>query len=175
MATETRETMNSSQATSLPLIVKVQVALAVLATLVTIGLVLYIPSLVQKKAQLDTEIQRLIAQREVLQGQMTDMQKQSAELEKRITNEEKLASDLASALYVTNPAQVRKTLEESVSSNPQAAALPRIFIHIRADSQRSAAEKIAATLRQNGYHVPGIQILVKTGPATHQVLRRKNF
>ena len=161
--------MNSSQTTSLPVIVKIQVALAVLATLVTIGLVLYIPSLVQKKAQLDTEIQQLTAQKTKLQDEMTELQKQTAELEKQKADAERIGSALASAYYATNPAQVQKTLEESVSSNPRAAALPRIFIHIRADSQRSAAEKIAGTLRQNGYHVPGIQILVKMGPDETQV------
>ncbi len=154
--------MNSSQTTSLPFIVKVQVALAVLATLVTIGLVLYIPSLVQKKAQLDTEIQQLTAQKIQLQNQTAELEKQKAEAEK-------LGSAVASAFYASNPKQAQKTLEESLNSNPEAVVRPRIFIHIRSASQRAAARPVANTFRQNGYIVPGIQILVETGPDETQV------
>ncbi len=41
--------MNSSEKVSLPLIVKIQVVLAVVATVVTIALAAYIPTLVQRK------------------------------------------------------------------------------------------------------------------------------
>lgn len=154
--------MSSSQTTSLPLVVKIQVALAVLATIVTISLVLYIPTLVQKKAQLDSQIKDLKIEEAKLQERVT-------ELDKRKTEAERLGSAVASAYYELNPKQAQKTLEATLNSNPEAAALPRIFIHIRAESQHTAARQVAGILRQKGYSVPGIQILVKLGPDETQV------
>lgn len=161
--------MNTPQKTALPFVVKVQVALAMLATIVTIGLLLYIPGLVKKKTTLGSDIQDLTAQKATIQDKLMDLQKQTDEIKKQKADAERLGSALASAYYATNPAQVQKTLNESVSSNAETAALPRVFIHIRSESQRSAAQKVTSTLRQQGYQVPGIQILVKTGPDKTQV------
>ncbi|HEV1993274.1 MAG TPA: hypothetical protein VGR03_02985 [Candidatus Acidoferrum sp.] len=149
--------MNSSEKTSLPFMVKIQVFLAVLATLVTIALASYIPTLVQRKSLLDSEIERLNTQRAQLQNQIADLQKQKAEADK-------LGSAVASALYASNPKQAQKTIEDSLNSNPEASVHPRIFIHIRSASQRPAARLVADDFRQNGYVVPGIQILVEAGP-----------
>lgn len=137
--------------------VKIQVFLAVLATLVTIALASYIPTLVQRKSLLDSEIERLNTQRAQLQNQIADLQKQKAEADK-------LGSAVASALYASNPKQAQKTIEDSLNSNPEASVHPRIFIHIRSASQRPAARLVADDFRQNGYVVPGIQILVEAGP-----------
>ncbi len=144
--------MNPSQTTSVPLIVKIQVALAVLATVVTIALALYIPRLIQKKVQLESDISKL--------------NEQKADLEKRTEAAKSAYRSLANNL---DPEQAQKAIEQSLKSNPQAAAiLPRVFIHIRAASQGSGAKQVAGTLRQQGYIVPGIQ-MVNKGPDETQV------
>ncbi len=154
--------MNSAEKNSLPPIVKIQVLLAVLATLVTIALASYIPTLVQRKSQLDSEIAQLKTQKKQLEEQTTVLEKQKAEAEK-------LGSEVASAYYASNPKQAQKTLEASLNSVPDAGVHPRIFLHIRSAAQRPAARQVADTLRQQGYLVPGIQILVESGPDETQV------
>ena len=154
--------MNSSEKTSLPLIVKIQVVLAVVATVVTIALAAYIPTLVQKKTDLDASIGNLNTEKAQLQTQIADLQKQKADADK-------LGSAVASALYAANPKQAQKTIEDSLNSNPDAGIHPRIFVHIRSASQRPAARQVADVARQKGYIVPGIQILVESGPDETQV------
>jgi len=154
--------MNPPEKTSLPFLVKFQVVLAVLALLVTIALASYIPTLVKKKSDLDSELAQLNAQKSQLQNQIADLEKQKADAEK-------LGSAVASAFYAANPKQAQKTLEDSLNSSPDGGIRPRIFIHIRSASQRAAAKPVADTFRQNGYVVPGIQILVADGPDETQV------
>ncbi len=154
--------MNSTEKKSLPLIVKIQVVLAVVATVVTIALAAYIPTLVQRKSQLDSEIAQSRTQKKELEDQIASLEKQKAE-------SEKLANAVSSALYAANPKQLQKTIDESLNSNPESGVRPRIFVHIRSASQRPAAKQVADTLRQKGYIVPGIQILVETGPDETQV------
>lgn len=154
--------MNSSEKTSLPFLVKLQVVLAVVATVVTIALAAYIPTLVQKKSQLDSELDQLRTQKTQLQNQIADLEKQKADAEK-------LGSAVASAFFAANPKQAQKTIDDSVSSNPEAGVHPRIFIHIRDNSQRPAVRPVAEALRQQGFVVPGIQILVDSGPNQTQV------
>jgi len=139
--------MNSSEKTSLPLIVKIQVVLAVVATVVTIALAAYIPTLVQKKTDLDASIGNLNTEKAQLQTQIADLQKQKADADK-------LGSAVASALYAANPKQAQKTIEDSLNSNPDAGVHPRIFVHIRSASQRPAARQVADVARQKGYIVP---------------------
>jgi hypothetical protein len=76
---------------------------------------------------------------------------------------------VASAYYASNPKQAQKTLEESLNAAPDAVVHPRIFFHIRSAAQRPTARQVADTLRQQGYVVPGIQILVESGPDEAQV------
>jgi septal ring factor EnvC (AmiA/AmiB activator) len=160
---EKRENMNSAEKTHLPFMVKVQVFLAVLATVVTIALASYIPTLVRRKSTLDSEIEQSKTQKRQLEDQIADLEKQKADAEK-------LGSAVASALYASNPKQAQKTIEDSLNSNPEANVVhPRIFVHIRSAAQRPAARPVADTLRQQGYTVPGIQILVDSGPDETQV------
>ncbi|HKV60813.1 MAG TPA: LytR C-terminal domain-containing protein [Candidatus Acidoferrum sp.] len=154
--------MNSPEKVSLPLIVKIQVVLAVLATIVTIALAAYIPTLVQRKSQLDSEIVQSQVQKKELEDQIVSLEKQKAE-------SERLANAVSSALYAASPRQLQKTIDESLNSGPDSGVRPRIFVHIRAASQRPAAKQVADIFRQKGYTVPGIQILVETGPDETQV------
>ncbi len=154
--------MNSSEKVSLPPIIKFQVVLAVIATVVTIALAAYLPTLVQRKSQLDIEIEQSKTQKKQLEDQIANLEKQKAE-------SERLANAVSSALYAANPKQAQKTIDESLNSTPEASVHPRIFIHIRAAAQRSAARMVADDFRQKGFFVPGIQILVESGPDETQV------
>ncbi len=154
--------MNSSEKVSLPLIVKIQVVLAVVATTVTIALAAYIPTLVQRKSQLDNQIEQSRTQKKQLEDQIGVLEKQKAE-------SERLANAVSSALYAANPKQAQKTIDDSLNSAPEASGHPRIFVHIRGASQRPAARLVADNFRQKGFVVPGIQILVESGPDETQV------
>ena len=154
--------MNSSEKVSLPLVVKIQVVLAVVATAVTIALAAYIPTLVQRKSQLDNQIEQSKTQKKQLEDQIASIEKQKAE-------SERLANAVSSALYAANPKQAQKTIDESLNSTPEATVHPRIFVHIRSASQRPAARLVADDFRQKGFFVPGIQILVESGPDETQV------
>jgi len=46
---------------------------------------------------------------------------------------------------------------------------PGLSVHIRAASQRAAARMVADDFRQKSFFVPGIQILVESGPDETQV------
>src|SRR5260370_32453694 len=136
--------MNSREKNSLPPIVKIQVLLAVLATLVTIALASYIPTLVQRKSQLDSEIAQLKTQKKQLEEQTTVLEKQKAEADK-------LGSEVASAYYASNPKQAQKTLEESLNSVPDAGVHPRIFLHIRSAAHRPPARHAPHPLPHQAY------------------------
>jgi FtsZ-binding cell division protein ZapB len=152
--------MTDTEKTSLPAIVKFQLALAVLSTVVTIALVAYITKLVERKASLDADILQLKQQKAALE-------KETEELKAQRDAYRTLANTTTASL---DPEQAQKAIEQSLSSNPEAArVLPRIFVHIRAASQRAKASKIANALRQQGSIVPGVQILVNEGPDETQV------
>ncbi len=74
--------MNSTEKVSLPLIVRIQVVLAVVATAVTIALAAYIPTLVQRKSQLDNQIEQSRTQKKQLEDQIGVLEKQKAESER---------------------------------------------------------------------------------------------
>src|SRR5258708_37866901 len=95
--------MNTSEKVSLPFIVKIQVVLAVVATIVTIALAAYIPPLVQRKSQLDTEIAQSKTQKMQLEDQIAILERQKAE-------SERMAKALTSALYGAKPEQEQKTI-----------------------------------------------------------------
>jgi FtsZ-binding cell division protein ZapB len=156
--------MTDNEKTSLPAVVKFQVALAVLSTVVTIALVAYIPKLIERKAALDADILQL-------QKQKADLEKQTADLTAQRNAAQSAYNSLAVATSESlPPGQVQKAIEQSLSSNPEAAKiLPRIFIHIRSTSQSAKARVIADTFRAQGFVVPKVQILPKEGPGETQV------
>lgn len=156
--------MNSDEKTALPAVVKLQVVLAVLATVVTIALAAYIPQLVQRKAALDSQIADLTTKKDALEKQMQDLQDQVNATKKAYNS----LADTASASLP--PEQAQRAIEQSLNSNPAAARiLPRVFIHIRSAAQRKKAAQIANLLREQGYIVPGVQIVVQEGPDETQV------
>ena len=149
---------------SLTTAVKIQVGLSVLATVVTIILASLIPGLLSRKASLESDIGQLQRQKAQLQQETQQLRTRSDQTAAAFRS---LANTTAASL---SPQQAQQAIEQSVNASPEAAKiLPRIFIHIRAASQRPRASEIAATLRQQGYIVPGVEILVDKGPSKTQV------
>jgi len=149
---------------ALPRIVKFQVLLAVLATVITVALAAYMPNLLSRRAQLESDIQKLQQQKSSLEQQTQSLQ---AQRDATTSAYHALANTAAAALP---PEKAQQAIEDSLSNNPEAAKiLPRVFIHIRSASQRAKAAQIATTLRGQGYIVPGVQILVDQGPTATQV------
>ena len=111
---------------------------------------------------MDNQIEQSRTQKKQLEDQIASLEKQKAE-------SERLANAVSSALYAANPKQAQKTIDDSLNSVPEASGHPRIFVHIRAASQRPAARLVADDFGQKGFVVPGIQILVESGPDETQV------
>jgi hypothetical protein len=83
-----------------------------------------------------------------------------------------LAERLATAVSATEqePSAVR-SVATAVAQNAaaRASAVPRIYIHIRDNSNRANAQSVASSLVDAGYFVPGIERLVDQGPASNQL------
>lgn len=145
---------------SLPFAVKFQVTLALLATALTVGLAAYLPTLINRRSQLERDIAQLQKQKDTLV-------RQTKQLTEQRDAYHSIANNVAAELP---PEQAQKVIEKTFDSNPEAAkVLPRIFIHIRSAAQRPKATEIAKALRSQGYIVPGVQILVNEGPDENQV------
>jgi septal ring factor EnvC (AmiA/AmiB activator) len=124
-------------------------------------------------SSLQEQIEQKKSQLEGLNDELEEKKKQVDEVSKKLDEMSKKLDVLNSALYevgTTNPGLAKQALNKAIESEPDAAGvLPRIYIHIRAESQRSRAKQVADRLREKGYVVPGIEILVNIGPSTTQV------
>jgi hypothetical protein len=83
-----------------------------------------------------------------------------------------LAEKLATAVREGEPPNsvVGKVAEEVAQDAASRASLsPRIYIHIRSEADRRAAQWLAEQLKARGYLVPGIERLVDFGPASSQL------
>ncbi len=83
-----------------------------------------------------------------------------------------LAQKLATAVLegeATN-SEVHKVADEIVvESKIRARQLQRVFIHIRSESQRQTANAVTEWLKEEGYIMPGIELLREKGPARNQL------
>lgn len=85
--------------------------------------------------------------------------------------DDELAERLARAVSETEqPSAVKEVATEvAQTAAARASATPRIYIHIRDNSNREKAQNVAASLGDGGYFVPGIERLVDLGPSTNQL------
>jgi Tfp pilus assembly protein PilE len=69
-----------------------------------------------------------------------------------------------------DPELVRQATKEAIDASPNAAqALPRIYIHIKDQTQRPRARQIANKLQASGFIVPGIEIVGERAPRSTQL------
>ena len=127
---------------SLPRIIKLQVGLAVVATAVTVALALYIPQLVKARNDLKSQIEGLTKTYKELQDRVTAAQKQLADTQNALADQD---------------SRVGHTAQTSAQTS---AAGARIFEHIGSQDQRPHAKQVAEGLQRQGFAVPGVQILV---------------
>jgi hypothetical protein len=67
-------------------------------------------------------------------------------------------------------AQVQQALSAEIDSQPETAKfLPRVWLHIREESQRAKAKPVADALVAAGFSVPGIELVGKKAPDENQV------
>jgi hypothetical protein len=67
-------------------------------------------------------------------------------------------------------AQVQQALSAEIESRPETAKfLPRVWLHIREESQRAKAKPVAEALVAAGFSVPGIEFVGKKAPDKNQV------
>ncbi len=83
-----------------------------------------------------------------------------------------LAAKLALAVSQTEPqkSEVRKVASSvAEEATARAGLLPRVYVHIRQEEDRSAARSVAEKLRKEGLIVPGIERLVDVGPSSSEL------
>ncbi len=81
-------------------------------------------------------------------------------------------NELAQAVSETEqePTKVRQVANEvAEEAAARAGSLPRIYLHIRDEKNRTAARQISSRLSANGYVIPGIERLVDVGPSSSQL------
>ncbi len=164
---ETKGIFNRGQpiGTLFPRIIKLQIVISVVATIVTIFLSIRIPTLIETKVTLEGQILNL-------KQEKSNLERQKIELEERSKGLVSAYGQLASQFgAVSGEATAAKNaVVATVASNPDIAVyLPRIFVHIRARLQLDEAKKIGGKLQEHGYIVPGTQIIADKGPTNTQV------
>jgi|OpeIllAssembly_1097287.scaffolds.fasta_scaffold244209_1 membrane-associated protease RseP (regulator of RpoE activity) len=87
------------------------------------------------------------------------------------------AAKLATAVSEVEPKQSavgKVATQVAEEATARARDLPRIYIHIRKEEDRSAARSMGDKLKAAGFVVPGIERLVDIGPSTSELRYFKN-
>jgi hypothetical protein len=87
----------------------------------------------------------------------------SAEVAGAATEATNKITEVTTINQAGNPETIKSTASETIAKIP-----PRVYFHIRNDSQRGKAEQIAAKLQEQGFIVPGIERL-DTGPTNTEL------
>ena len=88
------------------------------------------------------------------------------------TLDNELAAKLAHAVSEneSEPPKIRRAAGQIVAeAGARASSLPRIYLHVRSEKNRTVALQIANQLNNDGYIIPGIVRLVESGPASNQL------
>lgn len=89
-----------------------------------------------------------------LEADIKSKRDEIAELDKKI----EALNEINSKISITNPQLVRQAIKEVIDSSPKAAeVLPRIYVHIKDESQRARARQVVSKLQENKFIVPGIE------------------
>jgi hypothetical protein len=135
----------------------VQIIVASVALILTIGAAWAIPSLYEMKRSLTKDVESLRDEKLSLVKEKEDLTKKNEEL--RTLGADALNNSVDGSKE--KPEDVNKSKERVdrvVNANPSAAALiPRVYIQIQVDSQRPRANKIVEFLKARHYVVYGIE------------------
>lgn len=153
------DNMGQSQKSKISLLIKVQVIIAVLAVAVTIVAVLQIGPLIERKAYLENEIEKKMLDIEMLDKELVKKRVEIEDLNKEIENTQKVLADVVLQKEASDSDVAKQVIDKAIveSTPPGAKIAPRIYMHIREESQRERAKQIAEKLREREYVVPGIQ------------------
>ena len=89
-----------------------------------------------------------------LEADIKSKRDEIAELDKKI----EALNEINSKISIANPQLVRQAIKEVIDSSPKTAdILPRIYVHIKDESQRARARQIVRKLQENKFIVPGIE------------------
>lgn len=124
----------------------------------------------RERAAADRQIKIL----EIFSQKITSRDKAERELALRLLTvvDGDLAARLANAVFQTEPRQsaIRKVASEvAEEATARARSLPRVYIHIRKEDDRSAAQSVAEKLKTGGFVVPGIERLAEIGPSSSEL------
>lgn len=150
-----------------------------------VGAIVVFGSLGYGAVKLQDLTQTLKAKREELEKVEVDLRTKKEEAEQKKKQLEEVTKKLddtrnaldyaAVQLGESNYSLARQALVRTIESNPDTGDIvPRIYIHIRSESQKRKTRQIAENLKEKGYDVPGIEIMVDKGPRNTQVRYFRN-
>jgi hypothetical protein len=123
---------------------------------------------------LNTEARRLTESNHQLDQQneqktreLKEKQDQLRSINAELAEKQDLVAAVRQKLGTNNVNDAKKLIVASEAT--PATITPRIFIHIRSNSQLSDANTLAAKFKAKGYSVPKAEILVDTGPARTEI------
>ena len=116
-----------------------------------------------------TELAATEAQKKRTSEELSEVRAELAEEQAKLAAWREVTAQSLQQVGRKNPALVRNAVESAVEATPRGGAiLPRIYVHIADEAQRSHTKQLTATLQEEGYLVPGIQ-RVKRSPRASQV------
>lgn len=109
-----------------------------------------------------------------LQNEITILDGKKNSLKTEIDSLSKLKDTLQTRLTISNTANLsegiidKEELEQNLTDTTASVA-PRIYLHIKNESQRRKAKEVGMMLQKNGYVVPGIENVGNRSPQVTQL------
>ena len=130
-------------------------ALSITAFFALIGYSAYkLYSINRETAEATEKLNVVKKEAERLEADIQRKRDEIAGLDKKI----EALNEINSKISITNPQLVRQAIKEVIESSPRTAdVLPRIYVHIKDESQRARARQIVSKLQENKFIVPGIE------------------
>lgn len=124
----------------------------------------------REKASADRQIKIL----EIFSQKITSRDKEDRILALRLLSavDDNFAAKLAIAVSQTEPQQSEVSKVASIvaeEATARAGLLPRVYVHICKEDDRSAARSVAEKLKTKGFIVPGIERLVDVEPSSSEL------
>jgi chromosome segregation ATPase len=130
-------------------------ALSITAFFALIGYSAYkLYSINRETAEATEKLNVVKKEAERLEADIEKKRNEIAGLDKKI----EALNEVNSKISIMNPQLVRQAIKEVIESSPKAAgALPRIYVHIKDETQRARAKQIVRKLQEDKFIVPGIE------------------
>ena len=135
---------------------------------------LFITSQQHKSAEILAAADRQVKILEIFADKITSSEESERIFALRLldTLDNELAAKLAHAVSEneSEPPKVRQAADQIVvEAEARASSLPRIYLHVLAEKNRTVALQVANKLKNEGYIIPGVVRVVESGPTSNQL------